>query len=94
MTVKEIRNKILPVLQSYGASRVGLFGSAARGTMHADSDVDILVDIPKNINLLDFVGIKQQLEKILKKKVDLVEYQTLKPALRKKILQQQIVLYE
>ena len=92
MSVEEIRSKILPILQSYGASRVGLFGSAARGDMNAESDVDILVDIPKNISLFDFVEIKQRLEEILEKKVDLVEYQTLKPVLREKILQQQMVL--
>lgn len=92
MSVEEIRNKILPVLQAYGASRVGLFGSAARGAMRADSDVDILVDIPRHIGLLDFIGIKQHLEDLLGKKVDLVEYQTIKPALRAKILREQTIL--
>lgn len=92
MTVEEIRNKILPILQTNGAARVGLFGSAARGAANPDSDIDILVDIPKRMTLLDLIGIKQQLEKVLGKKVDLVEYQALKPALREKILQQQTVL--
>ncbi|MEK7542026.1 MAG: nucleotidyltransferase family protein [Patescibacteria group bacterium] len=86
MTVEEIRNKILPILQTNGAARVGLFGSAARGAANPDSDIDILVDIPKRMTLLDLIGIKQQLEKVLGKKVDLVEYQALKPALREKIL--------
>ena len=92
MTVEEIRNKVVPLLQTYGAARVGLFGSAARGTMGPDSDIDILVDLPQRIGLLDFVGIKLELETILGKKVDLVEYQALKPALREKILQHQTVL--
>lgn len=90
--MEEIRDKILPVLRIYGASRVGLFGSAARGAMRPDSDVDILVDIPTRISLLDFIGIKQRLEEILGKKVDLVEYRAIKPALRDKILQQQTAL--
>lgn len=92
MTIEEIRNKIIPVLQPYGVQRVGLFGSAARGEMGPDSDIDILVDIKKDISLLDFVEIKQKLEEQLGRKVDLVEYQTIKPSLKDAILQNQVVL--
>ena len=90
MTPKEIAAKIIPILKSYGAKRASLFGSAARGEMKNDSDIDILVDIEKNISLLEFVKIKQLLEEKLGRKVDLVEYQTLKPALKDKILAEQV----
>lgn len=92
MDVAEIRDKIVPLLQEYGAAHIGLFGSAARGAMRAESDVDILVDIPRRISLLDFIGIKQRLEDILGRKVDLVEYRAVKPALREQILRQQMIL--
>ncbi|MEK9180628.1 MAG: nucleotidyltransferase family protein [Patescibacteria group bacterium] len=92
MTLEEIKNRVIPILKPYGVSRVGLFGSAVRGEMRKDSDIDILVDMNKNISLFEFVGIKQKLEARLGRKVDLVEYHTLKPALKDKILQNQVVL--
>lgn len=90
--VEEIKRKILPILQRYGVKRVGLFGSCVKGEIKEDSDIDILVEIEKDISLLDFVGIKLELEEALGRKVDLVEYNTIKPLLRERILNEQLVL--
>jgi predicted nucleotidyltransferase len=90
--IEEIKQKILPILQLYGAKRAGLFGSYVRGEMREDSDIDILVEIEKDISLLDFVGLKLQIEEILGKKVDLVEYNTIKPLLRDSILNEQVII--
>ena len=90
MTPEEIAAKIIPILKSYGAQRASVFGSAARGDAKTESDVDILIDIKKDISLLEFIKMKQLLEKKLGRKVDLVEYQTLKPALKDKILSEQV----
>lgn len=92
MSTAEIRKKITPILKTYGIKRAGLFGSAARGEEKDTSDIDILVEIEKDISLLEFIKIKRLLEQELKKKVDLVEYEALKPSLREKILGQQIEL--
>ncbi len=72
------------------SKKVGLFGSCVRGDMRKDSDIDILVDIEKNISLLEFVELK--LENLLDKKVDLVEYNTIKPLLRERILKEQVLI--
>jgi len=90
--INKIKQKILPILQDYEIKKVALFGSCVRGKMGKDSDVDILVDIEADISLLDFVGLKQKIEKALGRKVDLVEYDTLKPLLRERILKEQVVL--
>ena len=90
MTPKEIAEKIIPILKSYGARRASIFGSAARGEAGAKSDVDLLIDIEKDISLLEFVKIKQLLEEKLDRRVDLIEYETLKPAIREKILKDQV----
>jgi len=90
--IKEIKRKILPTLQRYDVKRVGLFGSFVRGQMTADSDIDILVEIKKDISLLDFVGLKLEIEEALNRKVDLVEYDTIKPLLRERILSEQEII--
>ena len=90
--IEGIKRGILPILQSYGVKRVGLFGSCVRGEMRGDSDIDILVEIEKDISLLDFVGLKLEIEEALGIKVDLVEYNTIKPLLRERILKEQVVI--
>lgn len=88
--VEEIKQKILPILEKYNIKRAGLFGSYVRGDMREDSDIDILVEIEEDISLLDFVGIKIEIEETLGKKVDLVEYNTIKPLIREKIIKEQV----
>ncbi len=90
--VDKIKQKILPILLPYGAKRIALFGSFARGKAKKNSDIDILVEIQADISLLEFVGLKQKIEEALGREVDLVEYDTLKPLLREKILKEQVVL--
>ena len=89
-TVKRIGEIVIPILKSHGAKRAAIFGSAARGMMKKDSDVDILVELPSDIGLFDFVGIKLELEDALKRKVDLVEYSTIKHAIKENILHSQV----
>ncbi|MBU1122518.1 MAG: nucleotidyltransferase family protein [Candidatus Omnitrophica bacterium] len=91
-SIEEIKQKILPILRNYGVKRVALFGSCVRDEMRAESDIDILIDIQSDISLLGFVGLKQKVEKAIGRKVDLVEYDTLKPLLRERILKEQVVL--
>ena len=90
---REISKRIKPILQKHGIIRAGIFGSVAKGTSTAASDVDILVEIGKKISLLEFVSIKYEIEDLLGYKVDLVEYQAIKPRLRDKILAEEIKIY-
>ena len=88
--IEKIKQKILPILQRYGVKRAGLFGSFVRRETREGSDVDILVEIDKDISLLDFVGLKLEIEEALGEKVDLVEYRTIKPLLQERILNEQV----
>lgn len=88
--VREIKNKVLPVLRKAGVTRAALFGSVVRGGATKNSDIDILVDLPEKRSLLDFVGLRLELEEVLGKEVDLVEYSTIKPRLRREILGNQV----
>lgn len=92
MSVKDIKKKIMPILNRHSVKRAGIFGSFARGEEKKTSDVDILVEIKKDISLLDFIGIQQEIEDVLHKKVDLVEYDTIKPLIREQILKEQLII--
>ena len=87
-----VKQKILPILQRHGVTKAGLFGSLVRGEVKKNSDIDVLVEIEDAISLLDFVGIKIELEEATGRKVDLVEYDTIKPLLRERILNEQVVI--
>ena len=51
-----------------------------------------MVEIKSDMSLLDYIGIKLELEEALKMKVDLVEYETIKPLIREKILNEQVAI--
>ena len=88
-----LTQKTIPILKRYGVTKAAVFGSYARGEAKKNSDIDILVDIKKNISLLDFSQLKQELQENLKRQVDLIEYSQIKPLLRKPILQHAKVFY-
>jgi predicted nucleotidyltransferase len=92
MTIKQIRESALPVLRRYNVSKAAVFGSVLTDQVRPDSDIDLLVQIDQDISLLGFVGLKLDLEQALRRKVDLVEYDTIKPSLREHILGQQQVI--
>jgi hypothetical protein len=92
MNVSEIKTQIMPILKKYGVKRASIFGSAVRREMKEGGDIDILVEIDEDISLLDFVALKLELEETLGRKVDLVEYDTIKPRLREQILKEQVVI--
>ena len=95
MTVKEIREKIVPILKRHGVKKAGIFGSVVRGGAGRESDVDVLVDIGKeHVSLLDFVELELELEEALGRKVDLGEYHAIKPLVKERILGEEVRIYE
>ncbi len=90
MAINKIKQKIVPILTKHGVKRASLFGSVIHSDFKKKSDIDILVEIGSKMDLLDFVGLKLELEKVLRKKVDLVEFSTIKPFLKKEILSNQV----
>lgn len=90
ISIKEIEKKIVPILKKNNVKKAGIFGSYAKGEQNNKSDVDILVELDENLSLYDLIGIKLELEKTLKKNVDLVEYNTIRSELRESILNGEI----
>ena len=85
MDLLEKRQEILHIAERHGAHNIRVFGSAARGEDQPESDVDLLVDMASGRSLLDLVGLGQDLEELLDRKVDVVTDASLHPALRERI---------
>jgi len=90
LNIDDIKKKIIPILRKNHVIKAGIFGSYARGEQKENSDIDILVEISKPISLLDFSGLKIEIEEAIGKKTDLVEYETIKPLIKKNILNEEI----
>ncbi|MBN2652995.1 MAG: nucleotidyltransferase domain-containing protein [Spirochaetales bacterium] len=74
--------------KALGITRVGIFGSVARGSNSENSDVDILVELSDNseLTLFSLIGLEQELSAALNCKVDLVLRRDLREGLREPIL--------
>lgn len=96
MKMREIlqqkREKILQLASKNGAFNVRIFGSVARGEEREDSDVDFLVEMESDRSLLDRIGLIQDLEDLLGRKVDVVTVKGLREYFRDRILNQAIPL--
>lgn len=90
LSQQQIISTALPVLIKHGVVRAGLFGSHARNDARIDSDVDLLIQPPAGASLLDFIGLKLELEDVLQRGVDLVDYNAIKPLIRDRILSQEV----
>lgn len=75
-------------LDRFGVGSIALFGSIARGEGGPESDVDILVDYRPEArpDLFEFIDLKEHLEAVVGRRVDLVTPAALHPRLRDRIL--------
>src|SRR3990170_3010613 len=88
--IARILREHLPELhRRHGVLSLGLFGSYMRGEQSKRSDLDILVEFDdRPLTLLQFVAIENELSDLLGLKLDLVEKETLKPAIGRRILEE------
>lgn len=78
------------LMETYGLSRLELFGSYARGEPSPGSDVDILVEYETAPGLFDFIRLKTALSNLLGLKVDLVMKDALRPRIGRRVLNETI----
>jgi predicted nucleotidyltransferase len=72
MVSPETKNLIINYLKEFSPTKVGIFGSFARGENKEGSDIDILVEFKETPSLLKLIKIENDLSEILGIKVDLV----------------------
>lgn len=84
--LSENREAILKLAKKYGASNVRVFGSVARGEAKPNSDIDLLVDFKPDYSLLDRIGLIQELEDLLGRKVDVIPAKMLREHIRPDVM--------
>ncbi|MDH4082528.1 MAG: nucleotidyltransferase family protein [Nitrospira sp.] len=86
------RRQILKIAERHGARKVRVFGSVARGQARRGSDIDFLVEMDEGRSLLDHSALILELERLLKRPVDVASERGLRPPIRKEILKDAIAL--
>jgi len=86
------REQILETARRYGARRVRVFGSVARGSADETSDIDLLVDLAPGRSLMDLGGMLYDLRQLLGVKVDIVTEKGLRPRIRERVLSEAVEL--
>lgn len=76
-------------LRKLGVRELALFGSYARGDARPDSDVDFFVELDEK-SFDRFMAVKELLEALLRRNVDLVTKSGIKPRLREVILREAV----
>lgn len=85
---------MISLLKRRGVKKAALFGSVARGEQTPRSDIDLLVEFSITPTLLEVAHLQRELERLVRKPVDLVTYRSLHPRIKQRILKDQKILYE
>lgn len=93
LTVSQIEYYVVSLAEEFGAEKVSLIGSFARGEERTDSDVDLLLEKGriKGMKVLEF---QDALEHALKRKVDVVTTAGASPRFLERVKTDEVVLYE
>ena len=92
-SIEELQSIIVPLAQKYGAERIFLFGSYARGDMTDSSDIDLRID-KGAIRGLALAGLLVDLEDALGIPVDLIPTTSLDTRFLESIHPDEVLLYE
>lgn len=92
-TIAQLRDIVAPLAEAYGAQRVYLFGSYARGDMTEQSDIDLRID-KGSIRGLALAGLLVDLEDALGLPVDLLTTASLDKRFLNAIKNDEVLLYE
>lgn len=95
MTASTIKDTVADYFDKQPVLKAWLFGSFSRNEQTTDSDVDILVLLDKSHPIgLKFFGMRNDLEELLGRKVDLVSEGTLLPFAQETAEKDKILIYE
>jgi hypothetical protein len=84
--VKKLEATVPALRSQFGVTRIGIFGSFARGEQTRKSDIDIIVDFAEGYaTLKNFVGLADRLEALFRRNVDLITVEGVDKYIRPRI---------
>jgi len=86
------RDEIIAIAKKYGGSNLRVFGSVARGDDQPESDLDLLVEPAPECDLFDRIGLIQDLESLLHKKIDVESDKAVHPLMKYRISLEAVTL--
>ena len=86
------KTEIEAIARRYGASKIRIFGSVARGDDDESSDIDILVTMASSCSLLDLGGLYSELQELLGRRISIVTEGGLKGRFKRHVLKEAIPL--
>jgi hypothetical protein len=90
---KKNRDSIVAILTRYGAERIAIFGSYARGAPGSRSDIDILVRFARPKSLIQLVQIEYEISESIHMNVDLVTEKAVSPYIASTIHRDEMVIF-
>ena len=93
-TLSEIKETVAPIAKAYGVNRMYLFGSHARDTANAKSDIDIKIEKGRIKSLLELSSFRLDLKDALGVSVDLLTSTMSNKALLNRIARDEVLIYE
>ncbi len=89
---QQLKNLKPALRNNFSVSTIEIFGSYIRGEQTEKSDLDLLVTFlePNDVDLLKFIELRLFLKDKLGVNVDLIEKDTIKPRIRKRILEEAV----
>ena len=93
-SISEIAARVAPIARAYGAKRVSLFGSYAKGNAKPESDIDLRIDKGDIKGFFKLAGFQRELEEKLLVSVDVLTTGALSDEFLNRIKDEEIIIYE
>lgn len=90
--IEQLKSEIIRVAAVHGVSSIRIFGSVARKEDNSLSDIDFLVEFEEGRSLFDLIRLKQALESLIGKPVDVVTLNAIHHTIKDQIINEAIQL--
>lgn len=95
-TIEDIKNILEEhknyLKENYYVKEIGIFGSFVKGKQNKRSDVDILVEFSRKIDVYLLIDLEDYLTKLLRRKVEIVRKEVIRPELKEEIFKEVVYI--